>query len=107
MRDHQLVFGTVIRVGIKALPDAETVAQGSRSLASVRSAARRTKRITLSVRDYELLPPAEKSRQQAVVAVAAAVETLASRKSVDTIIRSPVSPVVDLKAMVQALARPV
>jgi hypothetical protein len=106
MRDHQLVFGTIIRVGLKALEDTETVMHGSRSLASVRSAARRTRRITLSVRDYEALPPVDKSRQQAVVAVASAVETLASRKSVDAIVRAPVSPIVDLKAMVAALARP-
>jgi hypothetical protein len=92
MRDHQLVFGTIIRVGLKALEDTETVVHGSRSLASVRS--------------YEAQPPVDKSRQQAVVAVASAVETLASRKSVDAIVRAPVSPIVDLKAMVAALARP-
>ena len=105
MRDRQIVFGTLIRIGLKCLPDVETVAHGARSLASVRSAARRSRRITLSVRDFEALPPVERSRQQAVLAVASAVEAIASRHSADQLARNAVIPIVDLRAVVAALTQ--
>lgn len=106
MRDRQIVFATLLRLGLKALSDAETVLAGSDKLRQVRSAARRAKRITLSVKDYEALPPAEKSRSQAVLAVTSAVETITSRKALGKIMSGP--PIVpkapDMREIVAALA---
>jgi len=89
MRDRQMVFATLIRVGLKALTDAETVHAGSDKLRQVRSAARRAKRITLSVKDYEALPPVEKSRSNAVLAVTSAVECMASRPALTRLMNGP------------------
>jgi hypothetical protein len=91
MRDQQRVFATLLKVGLKALSDCETVHAGAGKLREVRSAARRAKRITLSVKDYEALPPVEKSRSQAVLAVTSAVEAMASRRSMAKLMGGPES----------------
>lgn len=103
MREHQRVFATVLRVGIKALNDGETVELGSRSLGSIRNAARRAKRITLSIRDYDALPPVEKSRQQAVLAISSAVESVASMRAVKALTQPAVMPITDMGGIVDAI----
>lgn len=89
MREQQRVYATIIRVGLKALNDAEVVHVGSDKVRQVRSAARRAKRITLSVKDYDALPPVEKSRAQATLAVTSAVEVIASKQAVAKLMNGP------------------
>lgn len=91
MRERQMVFATVIKVGLKALSDSETVHAGADKLRQVRSAARRAKRVTLSVKDYEALPPVEKLRTQAVLAITSAVDTMASKRSITRLVGGPTS----------------
>lgn len=91
MRDRQMVFATLLRVGLKALSDAETVHAGADKLREVRTAAKRAKRITLSVKDYEALPPVEKLKSQGVLAITSVVETMASRRSLARLTNGPAS----------------
>lgn len=78
-RDHNYVFGTVRRVGVKRLADGEIVGSAASDVASIRRKARKAASKLTCVADYDALTPDERIRHNATVSLFGAIATMTKR----------------------------
>jgi hypothetical protein len=81
-RDHNYVFGTVRRVGVKRLSDGEIVGAAASDVASIRRKARKAAAKLTCVGDYDALTADEHIRHNATVSLFGAIHSMTKRPQV-------------------------
>ena len=81
-RDHNYVFGTVRRVGVKRLADGEIVGAAAADVASIRRKARKAASKLTCVTDFDALTADERIRHNATVSLFGAVHSMTKRPQV-------------------------
>jgi hypothetical protein len=111
LREERLLF-EVVPDGLRRLNDREKILAGGARISKARMAARRSVYATMSVDDFDSLPPSMKARHTAQVAIATAVATvltLRAVKQIEGLVTQ--TPVIDvgatLEAMRAAVAKPI
>ena len=73
-RERNILFGTVKNTGIKRLSDAEVVAEGSRGVSVIRSAARRFSNRITCIQDFDKLPSDMQAKHNASLSIFGAMQ---------------------------------
>ena len=76
MRDNQMVFECIWRVGYKRLSDVEVVQTGEQTIRSMRRAATRGLKRIVSVQEFDKLPAPMKAKHNAYASLFGAVHSM-------------------------------
>jgi len=85
IKDHNIVFGTIIKFGLKRLKDEEIVLEGDKSIRRIRRECRRGARKVVCIQNYSALPQEAQIKHNQSLSILGTLRYMTSNKQLNKI----------------------